>query len=213
MTRHYNDRFDEVYTNDPDEQRAIEFDDRFDEQRAIEAEVNRRSLTTGDATYRGPVKQANPNYQQQEGPGLKPSNPKDMIGSDKIPFHLWPETATILGSLALLDGALKYGRGNWRVAGVRFTIYYDALRRHMNKWLEGEKKDPDSGLPHFAHVLACAAILADAEASGTLTDDSNFPGGYVTAVDELTPHVKRLKEVHKDKHPHHYTRADAKDGK
>jgi Domain of unknown function (DUF5664) len=150
------------------------------------------------------------NYVQQTGDGLKPSNPKDVIGSDKIPFHLWPETATALGALALLDGALKYGRGNWRVAGVKFTIYYDAMRRHMNKWMEGEKTDPDSGLPHFAHVLACAAILADAEASGMLVDDSNLieRTGYRELVEKLTPHVKRLKELHKDKHPHHYTAAD-----
>ena len=139
---------------------------------------------------------------------MKPTNPKDVIGSDKIPYHLWPETATILGSLALLDGALKYGRGNWRVAGVRFSIYYDALRRHMNKIQENEWMDPDSGLPHIAHVLACAGIIADAAAAGKLVMDGNYPGGYVGLIETMTPHVKRLKEHHKDKHPHHYTSAD-----
>lgn len=44
----------------------------------------------------------------------KPTNPKDIIGCNKIPMHLWPETATMLGAMALLDGMLKYGRSNWR---------------------------------------------------------------------------------------------------
>lgn len=144
---------------------------------------------------------------------LKPTNPKDAIGTNKIPFHLWPETATILGCLGLLDGMLKYGRANWREAGVRWSIYYDAMRRHMNKRHEGEIIDPDSGLPHMAHVLACAAIIADAEAAGQLVDDSQYVGpvnGYTTLITAMTPHVARLKEVHKDKNPHHYTAADRK---
>jgi len=148
-------------------------------------------------------------YMQEEGDGLKPTNPKDIIGGDKIPFHLWPETATIMGALGLLDGALKYGRANWRVAGVRTSIYYDALRRHMNKIFEGEELDPDSGLPHYAHALACLAILVDAKAAGLLVDDANYPGGYTKLLGEMTPHVKRLKEHHKEKHPHHYTAKDA----
>lgn len=28
----------------------------------------------------------------------KRSNPKDLVGSDKVPMHLWPTTATVLGS-------------------------------------------------------------------------------------------------------------------
>jgi hypothetical protein len=148
-------------------------------------------------------------YIQEEGIGLKATNPKDEIGSDKVPLHLWPETATVMGCLGLLDGALKYGRANWRVAGVRTSIYYDAVRRHLNKLFEGEELDPDSGLPHIAHALACLAILVDAKAAGKLNDDANYPGGYAKLVDEMTPHVKRLKQFHKAKHPHHYT---AKDG-
>ncbi len=144
---------------------------------------------------------------------MKPTNPKDAIGTTKLPFHLWPETATALGALGLLDGALKYGRSNWRAAGVRASIYYDASRRHINKWFEGEDLDPDSGLPHLAHALACLAILVDAEAAGMLTDDRMVQGGYTTFLAELTPHVARLKELHASKAPHHYTIQDnAADG-
>lgn len=136
----------------------------------------------------------------------KPSNPKDIIGSDKLPLHLWPETATALGCLGLLDGMLKYGRNNWRAVGVRPTIYVDALRRHINAWFdEGEEIDPDSGLPHISHALACLAIIADAQAAGKMNDDRMLKGGYRKLVDEVTPHVKRLKELHKAKNPHHYT--------
>lgn len=142
----------------------------------------------------------------------KLSNPKDLIGSDKIPFHLWPETATALGSLGLLDGALKYGRGNFRAVGVRASIYYDALRRHVNKWFEGEDVDPDSGLPHLAHALACLAILVDAQAANKLTDDRQYPGGYVDYIASLTPHVKRLKDKYKDRpQPVHYTHVHESD--
>lgn len=136
---------------------------------------------------------------------LKPTNPKDTIGSGKLPLHLWPTTATALGSLGLLDGMLKYGRSNFRAIGVRASIYYDAASRHLNAWFEGEEVDPDSGLPHLAHALACLAIIVDAQAAGKLNDDRCTPGGYRALVTELTPHVARLKALHADKAPQHYT--------
>lgn len=138
----------------------------------------------------------------------KPTNPKDIIGSDKLPIHLWPATATALGCLGLLDGALKYGRANFRAVGVRATIYVDACLRHVYKFFEGENSDPDSGLPHLAHALACLAILVDADAAGKLNDDRNVHGGYVGMVGVLTPHVKRLKEKYEGRSPKHYTIAD-----
>lgn len=138
----------------------------------------------------------------------KPTNPKDMIGSDKLPLHLWPTTATALGCLGLLDGALKYGRANFRAVGVRTTIYVDACLRHLYKFFEGEDIDPDSGLPHLSHALACLAIIVDAQAAGKLNDDRNIAGGYPALVAELTPHVKRLKEKYQDRHPRHYTIVD-----
>lgn len=135
-------------------------------------------------------------------------NPKDVIGSGKLPLHLWPETATVLGSLGLLDGMLKYGRSNWRFAGIRYSRYIDAIRRHANALFEGEDIDPDSGLPHEAHILATIAIIVDAKAAGKLIDDRQYPGGYRALVEEMTPHVQRLKDKHADKNPKHYTIAD-----
>jgi 5'(3')-deoxyribonucleotidase len=139
---------------------------------------------------------------------VKQSNPKDSIGSDKIPLHLWPETATVLGSLGMLDGALKYGRSNFRAIGVRYSIYLDAIRRHSNALLEGEDNDPDSQIHHLGHVLASAAILVDAMAADKLVDDRNYQGGYRSWIDKMTVHVKRLKDKHKDRSPKHYTIQD-----
>lgn len=140
----------------------------------------------------------------------KDTNPKDAIAGTKIPFHLWPETASIWGAMGLLEGALKYGRANWRESGVRASVYFDALRRHSNKWFEGEDTDPDSGLPHFAHMLACVAILVDAEATGKLIDDRNYAvnEGYVRAVTEATEHVNRLKRKYASMAPKHYDHRD-----
>ena len=142
--------------------------------------------------------------------GSKHTNPKDAIGSNKLPLHLWPETASILGSLALLDGALKYGRSNFRAIGVRSSIYYDAARRHMIKWFEGEDNDEESGLSHLAHALACLAILVDAQAAGKLNDDRMFEGGTCQMMKELTPQVERLKKLYQDRTPHHYSKKDNK---
>jgi hypothetical protein len=149
----------------------------------------------------------------------KDPNPKDSIGSSKIPMHLWPETATVYGALGLLDGAAKYGRSNYRAAPVRASIYVDAARRHLGKWFEGqeldEEKDADgnevgSGLPHLAHAIACLAILIDAKEAGSLIDDRNVAGGFHELISRMTPHVKRLQEKHKDKSPRHYTIKDSK---
>ena len=143
---------------------------------------------------------------------VKASNPKDSIGADKLPLFLWPATATNLGCLALLDGALKYGRSNFRHVGVRASIYHDAAKRHISAWFEGEDTDPDSGLPHLAHALACLAIIVDAEAAGKLHDDRMTVGGYRAQVEALTGHVARLKSLHASRDPKHYTIADEAQG-
>lgn len=113
-----------------------------------------------------------------------------------------------MGCMAFLEGALKYGRSNFRVVGVRASIYKDALDRHMNAWFEGEDIDPESGLPHLGKALACIAIIVDAQACGQLNDDRMVGGGYQKVVADLTPHVARLKTQHANLAPKHFTIAD-----
>jgi hypothetical protein len=139
----------------------------------------------------------------------KPVNPKDGIGSTKLPMHQWPPAATAHGCLALLDGALKYGRLNWRGTEVRASVYVAACWRHLAEWLEGVNVDAKSGLHPLAHALACLAIILDAEAAGTLIDDRNYPGGYSALVEQLTPHVARLQALYAGREaPHHWTILD-----
>lgn len=133
-----------------------------------------------------------------------PINPKDAIGGDKLPLHLFPTTARALGCLALLDGALKYGRSNYRAVGVRSSIYYDAACRHLDKWFEGQDSDVDSGVHHLGHAIACIAILIDANACGKLNDDRMINGGFIEMLDDLTPEVTRLKQKYTERRPKHY---------
>lgn len=148
---------------------------------------------------------------EKNAQNLKSTNPKDIIGSDKMPLHLFPSTALVYGTLALLEGCVKYGRANWRVAGVRASIYYDACLRHMTKWFEGEDIDEDSGLPHLGHALACIVIIIDALEANKLKDDRMVKGGYLSCLKKFTKEIKRVKEKYKDKNPKHYTIEDNKE--
>lgn len=101
----------------------------------------------------------------------KPSNPKDSVGIRRVPFSTIPAVPMAEIGLAMLEGALKYGRHNYRAIGVRSSVYYDAAMRHLTRWWEGEDIDPDSGLPHIVKALASLVVLRDAELNGKLTDD------------------------------------------
>lgn len=139
----------------------------------------------------------------------KQTNPKDAIGSDKLPLHLWPESATAFGCIGLLNGMAKYGRANWRHAGVRPSIYVDAAKRHLTDWFEGNDVDPEDGVHNLAGALACIAILVDAMVTDKINDDRNYNGdGWRRARGMMEPHVKRLKELHAARAPKHWTIAD-----
>jgi hypothetical protein len=139
----------------------------------------------------------------------KPTNPKDAIGSDKLPVHLVPSTATALESLAFLEGALKYGKYNWRIAGVRMSIYLDALERHLAKLKNGEWADPGTGVPHLASIRACAGIIIDADVCGKLVDDRPPRAPVAEFIDSLAVKVVNLKARFSDRSPHQYTIADS----
>lgn len=139
----------------------------------------------------------------------KPSNPKDMIGSKKLPMHLVPDAINIYAAMGFLEGALKYGKFNWRVAGVRMSIYLDAIERHLSKFRSGEWADPVTKVPHMASVLCCVGIILDAHMSGKLTDDRAPAQSLLSSfIDEQDKLVVHLKELFKDHNPHQHTIGD-----
>jgi hypothetical protein len=117
---------------------------------------------------------------------FKDTNPKDAIGVAKVPLSPVPAQVMAEVGLAMMEGALKYGRHNYRVAGVRASVYYDAALRHMMAWWEGEDIDPDSGLPHLVKAIACFVVLRDSQIQGNWVDDRppRNPEGWVADLNE-----------------------------
>lgn len=138
----------------------------------------------------------------------KSVNPKDVIGSTKLPMGVVPDTINVEVALAYLEGALKYGRGNWRMTEVRASIYRDALRRHDAKWWNGENADRKTRVKHLASIIACAGILLDAELCGTLIDDRPPTAPIGKLIDDADERVAHLKELFKDHTPYQPTIKD-----
>lgn len=105
----------------------------------------------------------------------KDTNPKDSVGVKKSPLSVVPTQVIHEIGLGMLEGALKYGRHNYRVAGVRSSVYYDAAMRHLNEWWEGEDIDGPSGLSHVTKAMTTLAVLRDAMLQDKLTDDRPPP--------------------------------------
>lgn len=141
----------------------------------------------------------------------KETNPKDLVGSTKLPMDLVPDTIECEVTLAYLEGALKYGRYNWRVAGVRSSIYRSALRRHLARWWNGEDRDQITGVKHLASIIACAGILLDAELCDKLTDDRP-PRAPIAKIIDVEPHIEHLKQLYRSYSPHQYTIRDGVEG-
>jgi len=102
---------------------------------------------------------------------IKQSNPKDSIGVMKAPFSTIPMTVMAELGVAMLEGAVKYSRHNYREIGVRASVYFDALLRHATAWWEGEDLDPDSGISHVTKAIATLTVLRDAMIQAKWVDD------------------------------------------
>lgn len=105
----------------------------------------------------------------------KDTNPKDAVGIRKVTFSVIPWGVIAELGLALLEGARKYGRHNWRAAGVRASVYVDANFRHMADWWEGVDIDKDSGLSHVTKAIASLTVLRDSMTQGNWIDDRPPP--------------------------------------
>jgi hypothetical protein len=68
------------------------------------------------------------------------------------------------------------------------------------RFWEGEDTDPDSGMPHLIHIMACAAVLRDSQFFGNWTDDRppKLPDGWLA---ELNERAKSIVEKYPDAVP------------
>ena len=125
------------------------------------------------------------------GSQTKPSNPKDSVGIRKAPMSTVPAPVLFEIGLAMLEGARKYGRHNYRAVGVRTSVYYDAFMRHVAAWWEGEDVDPASGLPHLSKAAACLVVLRDSIRRGNCTDDRppKVEDGWIEKLNKLAEGV------------------------
>lgn len=101
----------------------------------------------------------------------KDTNPKDAVGIKKPSLSTVPCPVLFEIGAAMAEGAAKYARHNYRIAGVRASVYYDATMRHLMAWWEGEDIDPDSDMSHVTKALASLVVLRDATMNDMLYDD------------------------------------------
>ena len=71
-----------------------------------------------------------------------------------LPFEALSEVVDVLTS-----GAKKYAPDNWKYVPNAEERYVDAAMRHFTAWIAGEKKDPETGKSHLAHVMCCVLFL------------------------------------------------------
>ncbi len=136
----------------------------------------------------------------------KDTNPKDALGCKKPPLSVIPCPVLYEIGAGMLEGACKYRRHNYRIAGVRASIYYDATLRHLMDWWEGEDIDPESGLHHISKAMSSLVVLRDAQMNDMVNDDRPPPAkaGWLARVRKLVDEV--LSRHPEPKPP--YTRED-----
>jgi hypothetical protein len=73
-------------------------------------------------------------------------------------FDLIPPDSLAVLADVLTVGSEKYAERNWE-AGMPYKDALGSLERHLQAWKAGEDNDPESGLPHLAHVMCNAMFI------------------------------------------------------
>lgn len=140
---------------------------------------------------------------------IKDTNPKDAVGIAKVPMSCLPWRVLWHVGLAMMEGALKYGRHNYRAAGCRASVYFDAtVSRHLGAWWEGEDIDPDSGRSHIDKAIASLMVLRDSMLQGNWIDDRPPRGILGGDMSSFNGSARELVERYGAVKPHHYTIQD-----
>ena len=71
----------------------------------------------------------------------------------------WDSVESIVEVLEF--GAKKYSRDNWRYVDDAKHRYTKAALRHLIAYTKGEIDDPESGMPHLAHLGCCILFLME----------------------------------------------------
>lgn len=83
--------------------------------------------------------------------------------SEKPDYSLLPPHALEETVKALTYGKVKYSRENWRLLHDGENRYFAAAQRHLWALRRGETHDPESGLHHISHAIACMLFLYELE--------------------------------------------------
>ena len=148
-------------------------------------------------------------YLLMQEKNVKHTNPKDSLAINKAPLSTLPTGPMYEVALAMLEGARKYGRHNYRIMGVKASVYYDGAMGHLTAWWEGEDIDPDSGIHHLGKAMACLAVVRDGQMMENWIDDRppKYPNGdelmrnnpAVTTILEKYPYcIESYTELNKD---------------
>lgn len=127
-------------------------------------------------------------------PKLAP-NPKQLFGDKKPRLTLLPLVAQLAQEEAQRDGMLKYGELNWRDQPVEAMTYLDAAKRHLELFINGEARARDTKVSNLGAVMACCAIILDAEAHGTLIDNRRPSPAACDALHEAEKMVLHLRRA------------------
>lgn len=111
-------------------------------------------------------------------------------GQKDVQLHCIPwEALEELGKVFAF-GAQKYEDYNMR-KGYPWSLSFDALQRHLWAFWSGEDLDPESGLPHIAHVTWHALTLGLFSSKERYNQFDDRP--WVT---DLITRIKEAYDVH-----------------
>jgi hypothetical protein len=103
---------------------------------------------------------------QRHNPKYVQAQKEGKVDYSTLPLHVLEDLARVMQT-----GAEKYGRFNWRRDSIEARTYIAAIMRHTIAWAEGQSFDHDSGIHPLAHVMACCALVMDAQRLGKLIDN------------------------------------------
>jgi hypothetical protein len=125
----------------------------------------------------------------------KPSNPKQAFAGKKVCMSCVSAPVMNELSLAMLEGSLKYGRHNYRIAGVKASTYYDAAKHHLDQWWEGEDFDAEAKvkLHHITKAIASLTVLRDAMIFNKMTDDRppKAPADWMAQLNKASEELRK----------------------